>query len=463
MFISRITIKNFRLFTAEETFTIDNFNVPNKMDEGSGLNVFVGENGCGKTSLLEALALPILEFKSDNFSLTDMNDPNKAVDIQVFSDQNFEVAKTMPKGNFFAKGFKFKANQRTKDSKSYLSSMIVADQLFIKSDPSNPKDGSPDLRLSVNNPFLGKRFNENDIVFLDKNRLYQTRSGNFNATRFDRLMEDFSHQYIKNSDSIPNINEALDEKIKRDKVKNEFLGLAIEKFKEISGIRVHLDVIDNYNPFRNACFAENKDNNQQIPLSNFGSGYEMIFALLYSYYMAKQSGKQLIVLIDEPELHLHPALQEQFVKFIIEISKETQVFLTTHSSLLIKQLAFNEKAKILILKNGPVVSTLDDRKLSYISCNETNYLAFNLATEEYHNELYEELKYLNGENKSLKDFDNDFFIQEKGELRDSPWKGNLNQVSIHTFIRNQIHHQKDNGKTDYVTLKESISKMRTFL
>lgn len=145
MFISSISIKKFRLFTTEETFTIDNFNIPNKTDEGSGLNGFVGENGCGKTSLLEALALPILEFKSDNFSLTDMNDPNKAVDIQVFSDQNFEVAKTMPKGNFFAKGFKFKANQRTKDNKSYLSSMIVADQLFIKSNPSNPKDGSLDL------------------------------------------------------------------------------------------------------------------------------------------------------------------------------------------------------------------------------------------------------------------------------------------------------------------------------
>lgn len=462
MFISRINIKNFRLFNPSEYFIIDGFNVPDGANEGSGLNVFVGENGCGKTSLLEALTLPILEFKSDSFSLDDMNDPKDKVEIQIFSDKDFSVAGTMPKGNFDAKGFEFKAGCRSRDTKSYLSSLVVTDQLFIKSDPNRPKDNSPDLRLNVNNPFSGKRFNANDVVFLDKNRLYQTRCGSFNTTRFDRLMEDFSHQYIKNTGTIKNLNVSIDTEAKKDKIENKFLELAINKFSEISGIKLHLELIDNYRPFKNAYFAEEKENNQQIPISNLGSGYEMIFSLIYSFYLAQQSGKQLIVLIDEPELHLHPALQKQFVLFLVEISKDAQIFITTHSSLLIKQLAYNNKVKTMILQSGPKISTLQDRKLPYISSNETNYLAFNLPTEEYFNELYEELKYIYGEDKSYQKFDNEFFIEKMGESKDSPWKDHPNSVSIHTYIRNQIHHQRDNGKPNDAALRISIEKLRTY-
>ena len=462
MYISKIKIKNYRLFDKSKFFIIDNISTPDGENKGSRLNVFVGENASGKTSLLEALTLPMLEYKSDSFSIDDMNDPNEKIKIQIFSTKEFDVDLTMPRGSFKANGFEFVAGKRARESRNYLSSAVVTDQLFIKSGDL-PKDGSPDLRLNVNNPFKGKRFSENDIVVLDKNRLYQTRSGNFNTTRFDRLMEDFNHQYLKNSEQVVNLNKDLDEKIKKDKIENTFLEQAIDKFKDISDMQVHLDFLDNHKPFENAYFAYKKDNNQQIRLSNIGSGYEMIFALLYSFYMAKQGGKQLIVLIDEPELHIHPTLQEKLVDFLLEISKDVQVFLATHSPLLIKQLAFNDNARILILKKGGNVSKLADRKLSYISANETNFIAFNLATEEYHNELFEELKYINGDKKTIKAFDNDFFIGMKGESKNSPWMGTANEVSEHTFIRNQIHHQRDNGKTEYEKLKASIEKMRSFL
>jgi AAA15 family ATPase/GTPase len=461
MFIKKITIKNFRLFPSDKDFEIDNINTPDGTNEGSGLNVFVGENGSGKTALLDAFALPILEYKTEKFGVDSFNDPNKKVEVNIYSKEEFEVDGTMPKGSFKAKGFSFEAGVRSKESKTYLSSIVVNDQKFIRVDPAKPKDNSPDLRLSVNNPFKGKRFSENDVLFLDRNRLFQTRSGNFNTTRFDRLMEDFSYQYLKKG-TIENLNDDLDGKIKKDKVENKFLSEAIKKFQEISGSQIKLDFLDNYEPFKNSFFAARKDNNQQISLNNLGSGYEMIFALLYSFYLAQQSGKQLIVLIDEPELHLHPRLQEKFVKFLLESSKSTQIILASHSPLLVKQLSFNDKVKISVLENGKEVLEIEKRVLPYISANETNFLAFNLATEEYHNELFEELKFINGDDKPIKDFDNDFFVTEKSEPKNSPWRGSQNEVSEHTFIRNQIHHQKENGKTEYSVLKASIEKMRNF-
>ena len=185
MFISKLLIKNFRLFDDTKEHEIKDFNIPDGKNDGSGLTVFVGENGCGKTTILDAISSTILEYKADSFNLSDMSNPNTNTEIRIFSDKDFNVQGTFPNTNFLAKGFIFTGKTRNKGSNSYLVTSVVCDQQFLKSDPLKPKDGSPDLRLSVNNPFSGKRFNDTDILYLDKNRLFQTRTGTYNTTRFD--------------------------------------------------------------------------------------------------------------------------------------------------------------------------------------------------------------------------------------------------------------------------------------
>lgn len=80
MFIKKIAIKNFRLFSSDKDFEIDNINTPDGTNDGSGLNVFVGENGSGKTALLDAFALPILEYKTENFGVDNFNDTKKKME-----------------------------------------------------------------------------------------------------------------------------------------------------------------------------------------------------------------------------------------------------------------------------------------------------------------------------------------------------------------------------------------------
>ena len=46
MFLKKIEIKNFRLF--KDNFILDDFNVPDNNEEGTGLTLIVGENGCRK-------------------------------------------------------------------------------------------------------------------------------------------------------------------------------------------------------------------------------------------------------------------------------------------------------------------------------------------------------------------------------------------------------------------------------
>lgn len=485
MFIKKITIQNFRLFSNDKEFEIDNLNTPDNQNEGSGINLFVGENGCGKSTLLEAFVLPLLSYKAESFSLTDFNCPENKCFVNIFSNSDFNYKATIGSTTYKAQGFSFEAGIRAREIKSYLSSIVVNDQKYIRADgEEKPEDGKPDLRVSVNNPWSGSRFNENDILFLDKNRTYQIRPGTYSTTRFDRLMEDFDYQYIKKDSNPFDVNDQI-KKISND-IENNFLNEAIYKFKEISGFDLSLSYLHNWNPHKKAFFSVNKENHQQISLESLGSGYEMIFSLLYSFSLSKQGNKQLIVFIDEPELHLHPKLQEDFVKILLEISKTAQIFLTTHSPLFVKQLLNNEKISIHCLKKENEkmkILELEERVLSYLSANEINFIAFGLPTEEYHNELYNELESIfwndpDNDFRTIKKdtnnnydntdsmqivFDNQFFNKQKGEAIDSPFRVNQNKVTKHTYIRNKIHHSKDNGGLpNYEELRESIKKMRIF-
>ena len=469
MFIESIKIQNFRLFSSEKTFEVDGINIPDYSIEGSGLTVFVGENACGKTSLLDAFALPLLSYKGDNFSLGDFYDPTQKTNIEVFSKNDFGFKGTMPSAEYKGKGFVFEAGIRSRDTKSYLSSIVVSDQRYIRADgETKPEDGKPDLRVTVNNPWSGARFKENDFLYLDKNRIYQIRSGTYNQTRFDRLMEDFDFQYLKQPNTPLDCNEKLKE-VSSD-VENEFLKNAIDKFKEISGEEIYLAHVNNWTPHKKAFFCIKKENKQHISLGSLGSGYEMIFSLLYSFYLSQQSNRELIIFIDEPELHLHPKLQEDFVKILLEFSKSAQIILTTHSPLFVKQVLYSEKVQVNVLKKeGDNVETakIEDRTLPYISANEINYIAFNLPTEEYHNELYEELKIRDDDKRgtplNLKDFDYHFFQKDKNESAEYPYNGKNNEVSIHTHLRTQIHHRGTAGQADIKEIKSSIEKMRLLL
>jgi predicted ATP-dependent endonuclease of OLD family len=105
MFIKEVQVNNFRIFPAKSSAFSVRLKVPDAQNEGSGLTAFVGENGCGKTTLLDAIALPIVPFKADGFALEDFNNPANAVEIKVLSHSSFDFKGTMPNSIFKAQGF----------------------------------------------------------------------------------------------------------------------------------------------------------------------------------------------------------------------------------------------------------------------------------------------------------------------------------------------------------------------
>ena len=105
MYILNLEIKNYRLFKTNDNFKIENFNIPDNVNEGSGLNILVGENGCGKTSFLDAIPSTMFDYKADSFKLTEINNIKENVEIVINSDKEFNVSGIFPKSNFDAVGF----------------------------------------------------------------------------------------------------------------------------------------------------------------------------------------------------------------------------------------------------------------------------------------------------------------------------------------------------------------------
>ena len=102
MFIQKLTIKNLKCF-AEDSEAIE-FNVPDGKTEGSGLNIFVGENGTGKTATLEAINyLTESHFAIQNrLKIFDFHKDTNEIIVEAIFNQNFNYK--MPetyRGQFF--------------------------------------------------------------------------------------------------------------------------------------------------------------------------------------------------------------------------------------------------------------------------------------------------------------------------------------------------------------------------
>ena len=442
MFINNISITNFRIFKERFRFPDGAIAVPDGVTEGSGLTIIVGENGVGKTSILEALSLPLISYRADSMELSDFCDITKNVEIEIESESTFTVKKTFP-GDFEAKGFKYIAKLRQQNSSKFMVGTAVNDTTYIPADGVNIKESSPDLRTAVNNPFSGPRFNDNEFVYIDKTRTKNLESGMFSASRFDRILDNFNFQYLQAHDNNPlAIHDTISELINADDISNELLSEAFSEFKDKTGYDVSLNFLDDALPFKKAYLGYTDLEHRQIPVSKLGSGYQMFLSLICQQKLSLQSGKKLIVFIDEIELHLHPKLQKELVDILLEFSKTSQIILTTHSPELLKDLQKNKSHRInvLVRENEVItVNPIEQYVLSMPTISETNYVAFNLASMEYFIELYNCYGELNGVS-DVKDIDR-FLVSDGLPTRE--WKrdnGSVQQLTLISCVRNKFHH-----------------------
>ena len=93
-------------------------------------------------------------------------------------------------------------------------------------------------------------------------------------------------------------------------------------------------------------------NGNTTPISLLGDGTKA--SLIYFYAL---SGKDNYVLLEEPENHLHPGLMDKVISMILEASKYNQIFITTHN------LEFLEKLLDMGAQRGANLKVFSFKKL----------------------------------------------------------------------------------------------------
>ena len=295
-----------------------------KMKDLKDLNIIIGPNNCGKTSLLRAVNLlskigfgrldPFFgcsfcgsAFKRDK----NMQSIKGSIEVRekyltkakfsaVFGYNKDEIEKVLPK---FAERQKDTLTTVGKATATgvHLAKQFEKEHLEMKEQTGRElvaEHASPIIWNEVITKIFGH------ILFCPDERL-QTYKGtqipehikkkNFTMDEFNRLIE-----FLK---------EVVDPKI--------------------SSIRHSLDLVRD---------VENKRFNTSI--AEQGSGVKSLICLVADILSATQTK---ILLIDEPELGLNPSSKHAFLRFLLEQSEDKQIFLATHDPTFVNPVLWNRE------------------------------------------------------------------------------------------------------------------------
>lgn len=150
-----------------------------------------------------------------------------------------------------------------------------------------------------------------------------------------------------------------------------------------------------------------------------------------------------ILLIDEPETHLHPKAQKDLLGELIKITKSKKdniLFFATHSNYMIDKNFLSRNIKVEKNKDETTISQFESKTSTYAS---VNYDVFEIVSTDYHNELFSRAFALS-ESKDLTLFDKQIAILNDNSYKiDKKYKQTKSKefaCTLCTYVRHQIHH-----------------------
>jgi len=505
MRLLKIKLRNFRSYNTQAELNIGD------------LTTLVGKNDIGKSSILEAL--DIFFNKGKGAIKMDKDDVNKTCLSN--DDNETEITLTFDQ---FPSSIVIDSTNETKLEDEYLlnseNNLEItkryknggSEKVFINANhPSN--ENCSDLLLKKQKD-LRKIIDDHEIECENKTRNAVMRIAiwkhysddlNLQETEIDvtkgdtKSIWDKLESYLplfslfqsdrKNSDGDSEVQDPLSEAVKQimnDGDIQETLANVAEtveaKLKEVAGLtldklrEMNPEIADSLNPvippaeslkwndvFKKVSIAGDED----IPINKRGSGVKRL--ILLNFFRAEAERRKternvpsIIYAIEEPETSQHTAHQKMLINALLGLSEtdNTQILLTTHSPVIVKELDFRHLRLILIEDEAKVVKSVLPGQLPYPSLNEVNFIAFEEITEEYHNELYGflESEELIGGFKDGKETMEYIRLKRDGST--------LQEQKILTeYIRHQIHHPENthNDKYSESQLLESIELMREFI
>jgi len=419
MFISKIKINNFRNFKKEEIL----FN--------EGVNIIIGHNNAGKTNLIKALAL-VLDYQGtkrldvDDFnkftSLAELklSSPRISITVTINKGTAEEPDDLVTIGNWLTKlestyeaMLTYEFFLPEKEFPDYIKAITEISDTDPKSMDKAWKIIKHDfIRLytykiwggdtSAQNVADGESLQKFDFQFLDAIRDVERDMLTGRNTLLKDVFNFFMDYEIK---SLPDVCKSKTEKdveIKQKQVDftekaDVLIALIQQRMKEgkkqiLSYAEGTGATFNNAEPNFEGSISDVEmfsflkliieyNTGIKVPATHNGLGYNnLIFmSLLLAKmqvdsdvsYMRSNSKVFAILAIEEPEAHLHPAMQYKFLKFLKENKskkKVRQVFVTTHSTHITSAVSLNE---IICLHNENGITSVGYPGLVFPSDNKS--------------------------------------------------------------------------------------------
>ncbi len=151
------------------------------------------------------------------------------------------------------------------------------------------------------------------------------------------------------------------------------------------------------------------DRNTEGTMETLGAGMKSIYILcLLEAYIEESGVLPSIIMIEDPEIYLHPQLQKNASEILYRLSNKNQVFFTTYSpnmlfdfsSKQIKQISLDEDCYTVVRENMDIDEILDDLGYTANDLMNVSFVFFvegkqdrnrlPLLLEKYYSEIYDE-------------------------------------------------------------------------
>lgn len=367
MYIKKLTIKNFRCF-GKDGITVD-FN--------NNLTAFIGRNGSGKTAILEALNFLLgQEYLPTRVSEKDFHHEAKEIKDKIFIEAEtaapfFATLDVRSRTNRLERviipcnKIRLIIKRREKPEKVLDDPFIInkyvvpvtgaIDEDVYRKDESarkiirisRTKDGyivyyklkSEDERSARVVEFQ-LTYNPNRLTncpksyYLTKDRERDV-SGSYSLIA--KVLNDLHWKYEKERTgaALLSIQEEYDTLAESLREIVDEKGVLIRKINEKVGAicgedkRFRIDFIDTGQPYKSAFVAKREGGKLLLP-ENLGSGFNILIAYALFAYVAELEKIPIVLVVDEPELHLHSDWQKKMYDVFTQ-QKSLQVVYSTQS------------------------------------------------------------------------------------------------------------------------------------
>ena len=414
--------------------------------------VFAGENGSGKTTILETLNtfLCIGSFK-----------PFDMIEYEVNNELYILKPPMIPESNdtFFTR-FDVK-----NDTAENIRSDKVNNPSTIQSDEKDPRS----YGCVFSRPRADYKTSKIESVKtneLDKNKYDSDKEDNF--TSLKQLIVDIQNQ---DNEEYYDINTQRESRGEAAMTTSEFEhNSKIFRFKKAFNNffdKVKYKKVGNIDGEKVILFEKN---GVEISIDDLSTGEKQnVFRGAYLLRNINQLNGA-IIMVDEPELSMHPKWQKNILRYYKNLFTDNnevqiaQLFFASHSEGVISEaLQDLNDTKVIILKDsmGNISAGSIDAPavLPYTLAAEINFQAFDVSSTDYHNALYGYIEAEGWKN----DYDGHQVKVNYTKLNKNGTTSNL-QISKTEKIRHIIHHPENrNNSYSEQELKDSIECMRNYI